>query len=182
MREVERCPSGLADACLWIADNGGVFPVFVLPQAHAIAEHLVAWAEHRPGEWFSLCFAERGSRYVATLFPNIVRSVERFEAAHLVSLGDVSNAEQYELIFRPVALVSPSRHTFGQVRGMIGNRSLVGFLETADFDPARPLPLYLERIKRVGPFSTCWGCRPFGFDINQVVDRLVGSSAECENN
>src|SRR5262245_30847369 len=31
MAEADRCRSGLADACLWMADNGGVFPVFVLP-------------------------------------------------------------------------------------------------------------------------------------------------------
>src|SRR5262245_48699565 len=83
MAEADRCPSGLADACLWMADNGGVFPVFVLPQADAIADHLLAWAEDRPGDWFALCYAERNSRYVAALVPNLVRSVERFEVAHL---------------------------------------------------------------------------------------------------
>jgi hypothetical protein len=47
LAEADRCPSGLADACLWMAEGGGVFPVFVLPQAHAIADHLLAWAEDR---------------------------------------------------------------------------------------------------------------------------------------
>jgi hypothetical protein len=40
-----------------MAEGGGVFPVFVMPQAHAVAEHLLAWAEDRPGDWFALCFA-----------------------------------------------------------------------------------------------------------------------------
>jgi hypothetical protein len=70
MAEADRGPGGLADACLWMAKGGGVFPVFVLPQAHAIAEHLLAWAENRPGDWFALCFAQRQGRYVAALFPN----------------------------------------------------------------------------------------------------------------
>jgi hypothetical protein len=30
MAEADRCPGGLADACLWMAE-GGVFPVFALP-------------------------------------------------------------------------------------------------------------------------------------------------------
>src|SRR6516165_8853317 len=65
MAEAERCPSGRADACLWMADNGGVFPVLVMPQAHAIAEHLAAWAENRPGDSCVLCSAQRQGRYVA---------------------------------------------------------------------------------------------------------------------
>jgi hypothetical protein len=33
MAEVDLRPSGRADACLWMAEGGGVFPVFVMPQA-----------------------------------------------------------------------------------------------------------------------------------------------------
>src|SRR5262245_3033889 len=47
MAEADRCPSGLADACLWMAEGGDVFPVFVLPHAHAIADHLL---RQRPPE------------------------------------------------------------------------------------------------------------------------------------
>ena len=39
MAEADRCPSGLADACLWMAEGGSVFPVFVLPQAHPGRAH-----------------------------------------------------------------------------------------------------------------------------------------------
>src|SRR5262249_8178535 len=99
MVEADRCPSGLADACLWMAEGGGVFPVFVLPQAHAIAEHLLAWAEDRPGDWFVLCFAQRQGRYVAALFPNLPGSVERFKAAYFAAHGEPSRAAGYELLF-----------------------------------------------------------------------------------
>jgi hypothetical protein len=91
MAEADRCPSGLADACLWMAEGSGVLPVFVLPHAHAVAEHLLAWAEGRPGDWFALCFAERESRYVAALFRNLPGSVERFEAAR--SRAEVTSAQ-----------------------------------------------------------------------------------------
>src|SRR5262249_3658021 len=82
MAEADRCPSDLAHAGLWMADNGGIFPVFVMPQAHAITEPLVGWAENRPAAWFMLCFAQRQGRYVVALFPNLPGSVERFEAAY----------------------------------------------------------------------------------------------------
>jgi hypothetical protein len=115
MAEADSCPSGLADACLWMAEGSGVFPVFVMPQAHAIADHLLTWAEDRPGDWFMLCFAQRQGRYVAALFPNLVGSVERFEAAYFANSGEPSRAASYELLFRPI--------TFG-------------FIEPGDFDPA----------------------------------------------
>jgi hypothetical protein len=112
MAEADRCPSGLADACLWMAEGSGVFPVFVMPQAHADADHLLVWSENRPGDWFALCFAQRQGRYVAALFPNLAGSVERFEAAHFASHGEPSMAAGYELLFRPIAFVSNPRHTF----------------------------------------------------------------------
>ena len=42
LAEADRCPSGLADACLWMAEGSGVFPVFVMPQPRDIADHLLA--------------------------------------------------------------------------------------------------------------------------------------------
>lgn len=182
MTEADRLPSGLADACLWMADNGGVFPVFVLPQAHAIAEHLLAWAENQPGDWFALCFAERRGRYVATLFPNLVGSVERFEVAHLARYGEPSRAASYELLFRPIAFVSSVRHTFKKVKKLIGNSSIVGFMEPNDFDPASPAALNLDRIRRVGPFKVCWNARPFGMSIEAVLRQLAASASDPENN
>jgi hypothetical protein len=182
MAEADRCPSGLADACLWMAEGGGVFPVFVLPQAHAIADHLLAWAEDRPGDWFALCYAERNSRYVAALFPNLAGSVERFEAAHFASHGDVSKAASYELLFRPIAFVSSTGHTFGRVRKLLAGSSMVGFMEPGDFDPAAPASLDLDRIRRVGPFPVCWDATPFGFDVTAVLIQLTESAGDPEAN
>jgi hypothetical protein len=59
LAEAQRCPSGQADAVLWVADVAGLYPVFVLEQADAIADHLLAWSEGRVGDWFALCLSER---------------------------------------------------------------------------------------------------------------------------
>jgi hypothetical protein len=182
MAEADRCPSGLADACLWMADNGGIFPVFVLPQAHAITEHLVAWAENQPGKWFSVCFAEWRDRYVAALFPRLAWSVERFEAAHFIHYGDLSNAEGYELLCRPLVFVSGPRHTFGQVKKLIADPCYLGFLEPSEFDPATPKALNLDRIRRVGPFPVCWKAQPFGYDIKPMIEKLMRDASEPEAN
>jgi len=75
---------------------------------------------------------------VAALFPNLVRSVERFEAAYFASHGKSSSAASYDLLWRLLAFVSGVRHTFKKVKKMIGSRSMVGFIEPSDFDPATP--------------------------------------------
>jgi hypothetical protein len=182
MAEADRCPSDIAQACLWMADNGGIFPVFVMPQAHAIAEHLVAWAEHRPGEWFALCFAQRQGRYVAALFPNLPGSVERFEVAYFVYHGETSKATGYELLFRPIAFVSGPRHTFGRVKKLIADPCYLGFLEPDEFDPATPSSLNLDRICRVGPFTVCWNEKPFSYSIKPIMEKLVQDAGEPEAN
>src|SRR5262245_34419169 len=182
MAAADRCPSGLAPACLWMADNGGVFPVFVIPQAHAIADHLQGWAENRPGEWFMLCFAQRQGRYVAALFPNLPGSVERFEAAYFASHGELSRAAGYVLLFRPIAFMSGVRHTFKKVKKLIGRISMVGFMEPSDFDPATPASLHLDRIRRVGPFPVCWNAKPFGYDIKPIIEKLVHDASQPEAN
>jgi hypothetical protein len=163
-------------------DGGGVFPVFALPQAHAIADHLLAWAEDRPGDWFTLCYAERNSRYVAVLIPNLAGSVERFEAAHLVRHGELSKAASYELLFRPIAFVSNTGHTFGRVRKLLARSSMAGFVEPGDFDPAAPTSLDLDRIRRVGPFPVCWDATPFGFEVTAILIQLTESAGDPEGN
>lgn len=175
MAEAGRCPSGLADACIWLAEGVGVFPAFVLPQAHAIADHLLAWSENRPGAWFALCFAQRRGRYIAALFPNLVSSVERFEAAYFANYGEPSKAASYELLFWPIAFVSGVRHTFKKVKKLIGNTSMIGFVEPSDFDPTKPSSLNTERIRRVGPFPVHRNARPFGFSIEAVLSQLLHS-------
>jgi hypothetical protein len=182
MAEADRCPSGLAHACLWMAEGSGVFPVLILSQAHAIADHLLAWSENRPGDWFMLCLAQRQGRYVAALFPNLPGSVERFEAGHFANHGEPSRAASYELLFRPIAFVSGIRHTFKKVNKLIGSTSVIGFMEPGDFDPAKPSSLNLERIRRVGPFKVCWNARPFGMSIEAVLSQLVASASGPENN
>jgi hypothetical protein len=180
--KADRCTCGLANACLWMAEGSGVFPVFVLPQAQAIAEHLVAWAGHRPSEWFSVCFAERQGRYVAALFPNLPASVERFEAAYFANHGDLSNAEGYELLCRPLAFVSGPRHTFGRLKKLIADPCYLGCLQPSDFDPATPSSLNLDRICRVGPFPVCWNEKPFGYSIKPIIGKLVRDASEPEAN
>ncbi len=178
LAEAERCPSGQADAFLWIADTDGIQPVFVLEQADPIADHLLAWSEGRVGEWFSLCLSERGDRFVAALVPNLIRSVGRFEAGNLAATGELSEAGGYDLLFRPLFFVSRPGHTFGQVRHLITSPTRVGLLDATAFTSAHPPSLALNRVQSIGPVEVSWDERPFGYDVRTLLDRFVTWATE----
>lgn len=177
LARIESASDGHVDACLWMAEENGVFPVFVMRNAHAVADHLVAWAEGRPGDWFALCFAEGHGRYCAGLFPNVSASVERFETAHLIVHSQATNAAGQDIIFRPLTFVSGQKHTFGRVKAMIPDSAMVGFVEPSELDPHTPGKLTPAAIRRVGPLRVCWDAKPFGFDVSGLIDGLLREAA-----
>ncbi|MDY3555976.1 hypothetical protein R5W24_005123 [Gemmata sp. JC717] len=170
LEATERCPSGQADAFLWVIDGDGLQPVFAIERADAIAEHLLAWSEGRPGEWFALCFAERGGRFFAALVPNLTRSIVRFEATR--GTGDAPPVRGYDLLFRPLFFVSQPRPTFGQVRHLVTSPIRVGLLASGAFAASHPPSLALDRVRPVGPVGVCWDERPFGHDVRQLFDHF----------
>jgi hypothetical protein len=177
--EIDRGSDGHVDACLWMANAEGVFPTFVLKDAHAVADHLLSWAEGRPAEWFALCIAEARGRYVAGLFPNVAGSVQRFELAHLIAHRDTSNADDYEIVFRPLTFVSGLNHTLHRVEAMIPMTTMVGFVEPNQFDPQAPERFAADAIRLVGPFPVCRDSQPFGFSVSGMLEELI-REAEAE--
>jgi len=155
LARIENGHTGHVDGCVWIAEDNGVFPAFVMKDAHAVADHLLAWSDNNPAKWFTLCFAERQGRYVAALVPNVAGSVERFELAYLIAHREVSGVNGYEVIFRPLTFVSGTSHTYGQMKAMIPSSVMVGFAESDNVDPRFPEKWTLDPIRRVGPFPVC---------------------------
>ena len=88
----------------------------------------------------------------------------------------------YELLCRPLAFISEHRHTFGRVKKLIADPCYLGFMEPSDFDPGKPSSLDLDCIRRVGPFPVCWNAKPFGYSINELVEKLVHDASEPEAN
>jgi hypothetical protein len=152
--------------------------VFVLEQADAIADHLLAWSEGQPQAWFALCIAERGDRFVAALVPNLTRSVERFTALHPATAPGPAGPGGYDLLFRPLFFVSQPKHTFRQVRHLVGSPTRVGLLDAESFNAAHPPSLALDRVRTVGPVGVCWDEHPFGFDVRPLLDQLLAPDEE----
>ena len=172
LREVDRCPDGHVDGCLWLAEGDAVVPVFIMDKALAIADHLLTWSEQKPDEWFALCFVERGDRYAAILFPNLDKSFRRFQVGWLDRFEEVVTPDRCNIIFRHLHFVSNPGHLFGTVRSRIPSRTMLGFVDTADVDRQNPCGTESDRVKMLGPFPVCWDGKPFGFDIGSIVDDL----------
>lgn len=175
LAEVEECPTGQAEACMWFRNHLGVHAVFVLPQASAIADHLRAWSDGQPTYWFELCLAERDGRYAAFLVPDVAASVERFRAGCVVARDRLPDADEYDLIFRPLSFVSGPDHTFGQVRDSVANPALLGLLEPTAFDPTDSGSLDENRIRWLGPFAVCRNGRPFGLPTDGLLRDLFAT-------
>jgi hypothetical protein len=176
LADVADCPDGRAEACLWLRDEAGVRPVFLIPKAAAIADHLAEWSDGQPAFWFELCLAERGGRYAAVLVPDVAASVERFRAGFAAAHGLAPDPDEYDLIFRPLSFVSGLAHTFGQIRDQVANPARLGLLEPAAFDPANPGSLAESCIRWVGPFAVCWDGRPFGLPTDALLRGLFAAA------
>lgn len=56
---LENLRQGSAKACLWVMKDDKPTPIFLIDQAKAIYEHLVAWSENEPEKWFQLAWVSQ---------------------------------------------------------------------------------------------------------------------------
>lgn len=179
-RRMESCPDGHVDGCLWMMESGHAVPVFIMDRAHEIADHLRIWAEDKPGDWFRLCLAESRGRYAAVLFPDLNRSVRRFQETYRILTGRTLKADQYRVLHVPLGFVSGPEHMFFQVRHQIAERTMIGFVDSSAVDRNAPLETDPVAIEVVGPFHVCWDQRPFGTDIGDMVQERISDAESSE--
>jgi len=160
------------EACLWTLDDklGSATPVFVIKDAHAIAEHLEEWAEENVDKWFRLVFAENDGKYLVTLWPNLDESVARYKLRYLMEREEFLEDIEYRLFFQPLRFVSGISNMFVNVKSKIGSKASVGFLDASHLDPNDPGNINPDNIKEVGPFDTNFDRRPFNYDISSYID------------
>jgi hypothetical protein len=173
LKKMDECPSGHVDGCLWVTEGQHAVPVFIVERAREIAGHLQMWSEGKPGDWFRLCFAESRGRYTAVLFPDLDRSVRRFQETYQILTGKTVKADEYRVMHIPLGFVSGSKHIFDQVRSRIAEPTMLGFIDTSEVNPSDPLTTNLKDIEMVGPFQVCWDQKPFGTNISSLVEERI---------
>jgi len=175
---LEESPESAAICCIWASRNGKPSPVFVYDHANEMYEHLVAWAENKPVDWFNLHLATKGSKYVIALIPNHQKSIERWRIAYQIRVGfPPPEAIHYNILFRSPFFVSTSANTFQQVRSQIGADLEIGFLDSSLINPDDIMgslqKLEDSQIKWLGPFKIS-----SNQDMQEYLDKILDDSKD----
>jgi hypothetical protein len=102
-----RVSAPMVRAMYWIEAEGEHVPVLVVDQARAVVEHLVAWAEGHPEEWFEVQLAITPLQYSFVLMPDLQKSIQRYRTARRILHGEVVPASTpFKIICRPLAFTS----------------------------------------------------------------------------
>jgi len=160
------------EACLWTLDDKLKLatPVFVMKNAHAIAEHLEEWAENNVDKWFKLAFAENNGRYMVALWPNLKESIARYKLRYLMEKEEFLEDVDYSLFFQPLSFISGVSDMFASVKLKIGPKASMGFLDIDHLNPDNPGNIDPDNIKEVGPFDTNFDKRSFDYDMSPYID------------
>jgi hypothetical protein len=107
------------------------------------------------------------------LFPDLDRSVRRFQETYQILTGKTVKADEYRVMHIPLGFVSGSKHIFDQVRSRIAEPTMLGFIESSQIDRSNPLATDPASIEMVGPFQVCWDQKPFGTNISSLVEERI---------
>ncbi len=153
---IETLPSASALACIWCHRNGRPMPVFLYEHATAMVEHLEAWAESKPTEWFNLHLRTHHGKYILALIPNFQKSTERWRIACQLRTGyPPPNKVSFNMVFRSPYFVSGSANTFERIRDQVGTSIEIGFLDSSLIDRGNveeSLKRVDDEIRWIGPF------------------------------
>lgn len=174
MSSLEALPSGGAECCLWVDHESGPRPILVMDQADAIYDHLVAWSEGAPAEWFKLVLMRDSGKYLISLAPDVKKSIERFNTARHMNTGyPVPPDAAYNVLFRCVYFVSGSSNAFDVVRDSVSDELSVGLMDLSLLDTKNPQSMDLDKIRWVGPLRVTDGgdMTPY---FKKMLDETIG--------
>lgn len=147
---IGRAPSPVA--CVWGIDEGKHVPCFLIDQARAVVDHLLCWSEHDPSQWFKLVIDVSDNHYDVALFPNLIKSKERHSLQNIILREEtLPESMSYQFLFRPLHFRSNGRGMINEIK--MGNESMVGFIEAAEFNLSNLDPTKLPEPTMVGPFK-----------------------------
>ena len=170
-------PSGRADGVIWsyypfdinsVEEATAVIPIFMMDKANEIADHLNKWSENEMERRFDLYICVRSEGYAIILIPNIAESIRRWKAARLIYHEEFVELTNFEVIFSPLGAVCPQRTVYEQVKGLINNPTLIGFVDNTHINVDNPTDLDSALVKIVGPV----GIKEPDDMIKQLIDDM----------
>jgi hypothetical protein len=152
-------PNGSAEACIWLIKDGKPFPVFMIPHMNDVVDHLQAWSEDKPREWFDLKVSALENVYAIALAPDLERSIKRWRLAYQLRVGYPPPKDiDFNILFKPLHFVSKRGNTtFAKIKDQIGETLQVGFIDSKDVNRKDPSQIKEEDIRTLGPFTVNHG-------------------------
>jgi len=152
-KEVDQSNSGRADGVAWTFEDGKSSPTLIMNKATEIAQHLKAWAENNPSEWFTFHYMKENGKYAIVLMPNIRASVERHGKTMKDLVGVDYNNPNVSVVFRPIHFVSTGVEAFSQAEGDIGEEITVYAVDTDIVNKENFKPNVLSHRVEIGKFK-----------------------------
>jgi len=159
---IDSLPSGEALGCVWLrsrTDPNKVSPVLLYNNVKGLLEHLFAWCEDKPLDWFDLHLRESQGKYIFALVPKVEKSVERHRIAYQLMNGyPLPKDINTKIMFKPLFMVNgDNSNVFNEHRDKISDTLEIGFLDMSRIDMNNPAKSMQEiedsEIKWLGQFK-----------------------------
>lgn len=127
MKGIDESMLGTAKGAVWTVENGAATVTFVIDKAQEISDHLKAWSEGKPSEWFTCQITKNSGGYGMALLPELEKSAMRMKAAYGATDEEVKSVR---IVFRPIAFSSVNSGAFDQAQPYIKDRIQVFLLDS----------------------------------------------------
>ncbi len=141
--------SGTAEGCLWAQnENGTISAILLMNQAKEILDHLTAWADNKPQDWFHVSLLHRDGKFALALFPRLMKSVQRMSVRMMMD-GEAPLTQDDCSIFFDAINFSSGDTNYVKVKDKIGKTMTVGFLDKKDLarNDSSPLGMTFDETK-----------------------------------
>jgi hypothetical protein len=122
-----------AIGAVWCLDEGtGPTAFLIVKEANKVYEHLLAWCEHAPTNWFDLYLIEKDEKYALALMPRFEMTVKRFKAANPAAEIDLSDVM---IITKPLTFVGHSQNfAYLTVKQQLENHLSLGVIDANELE------------------------------------------------
>jgi len=180
---LEQAPPNGADACMWMVKNEKFCPYLLFTNAKTYAQHLKAWAENKPEEWFKLTIAEYKDRYGLALLPRFDKGIERFNFAYKIkNMKSLPKNTKYSFIFKPLGFTSLTSKTYADIKAKAKKETKmeVYLLETKEFNKENPGKTDFDKAISLGTFEVVREGPEIGY-IQAEIKRSYEDETKCLN-
>lgn len=160
-------------------EDNDVIPIFIIDRANEIVDHLEQWMEN-DNDRFSLHFEGRDNGYAIVLFPNPLKSVDRWKQARLTYHEEFVMDKEFTVLFQTLGVCCPNGKTYELIKDKLKSPVRLGFIDSKDVSlenppgPGTPMGADVNKIRVAGPFQMFVGDE----QVKEHFDRLFEDAVD----